>query len=270
MRILFLGDVVGRSGRDAIIEAVPGLRKELQLDLVVVNGENAAHGFGLTPKICKAFYEVGVDAITTGNHVWDNREILTHIGDDQRLLRPLNFPKGAPGRGWAIIETKTAGRALIANVMLRLFMDPLDCPFNAMDEVMNTATLGQGLSAILVDMHGEATSEKRAMGHFLDGRASLVVGTHSHVPTADGHIMKGGTAYLTDAGMCGDYDSVIGMKKEGSIKRFQTKRPGDRLTPADGEGSLAGIFVETDPKTGLATEVRAFRRGFGVEQASGV
>ncbi len=265
MRILFLGDVVGRSGRDAVIAAAPELRERLRLDLLVVNGENAAHGFGLTPKICADFYAVGVDVITTGNHVWDNREILPYIEGDPKLLRPLNFPAGSPGRGWAVVETKRAGRALIANVMLRLFMDPLDCPFKAMDQVMETARLGRDIAAILVDMHGEATSEKRAMGHFLDGRASLVVGTHSHVPTADGHIMVGGTAYLTDAGMCGDYDSVIGMRKEASIQRFRTKRPGDRLTPADGIAALSGVFVETDPESGLAREIKPFRRGFGVE-----
>ncbi len=267
MRILFLGDIVGRAGRDAVVEAAPGLRAAFDLDLLVVNGENAAHGFGITPKICEALYGAGVDVITTGNHVWDNREILTHIGDDKRLLRPFNFPEGAPGRGWAIVETERAGKALVANVMLRLFMDPLDCPFTAMEQVVNTAALGREVKAILVDMHGEATSEKRAMGHFLDGRASLVVGTHSHVPTADGHIMKGGTAYLTDAGMCGDYDSVIGMRKELSIQRFRTKRPGERLAPADGPASLSGIFVETDPATGLAVTVRPFRQGFGLDPA---
>jgi len=265
MRIVFLGDIVGRSGRDAVVAMAPELRRRLDLDLLVVNGENAAHGFGLTPKICAALYEAGVDAITTGNHVWDNREILTHIDGDDRLVRPINFPEGSPGRGWAIVETERAGKALIANVMLRLFMDPLDCPFQAMEKVMATARLGRDVRAILVDMHGEATSEKRAMGHFLDGRASLVVGTHSHVPTADGHIMRGGTGYLTDAGMCGDYDSVIGMRKEASILRFRTKRPGERLGPADGEGAISGVFVETDPETGLAAEIRPIRQGFGVE-----
>jgi len=267
MRILFLGDIVGRAGRDAVLEAAPGLRRDLDLDLLVVNGENSAHGFGITPKICKALYAAGVDAITTGNHVWDNREILTHIGDDPKLMRPLNFPPGTPGRGWALVQTERAGKALIANVMLRLFMDPLDCPFRAMDQVLETARLGRDVAAIVVDMHGEATSEKRAMGHHLDGRVSLVVGTHSHVPTADGHIMRGGSAYLTDAGMCGDYDSVIGMKPEPSLLRFQTKRPGERMSPAEGEGALSGVFVETDPATGLAKTVRPFRRGFGVEQA---
>lgn len=267
MRILFLGDIVGRSGREAVIAAAPGLRERLRLDLLVVNGENSAHGFGITPKICKALYQAGVDAITTGNHVWDNREILTHIDDDPKLIRPINFPDGTPGRGWAVVETERAGKALIANVMLRLFMDPLDCPFRAMDQVMQTAALGRDVAAILIDMHGEATSEKRAMGHFLDGRASLVVGTHSHVPTADGHVMRGGTGYLTDAGMCGDYDSVIGMRKEGSIQRFRTKRPGERLAPAEGAATLSGVFVETDPTTGLAVTIQPFREGFGVEEA---
>ena len=267
MRILFLGDIVGRSGRDAVINAAPGLRKEFDLDLLVVNAENAAHGFGLTGKICRALYEAGVDAITTGNHVWDNKEILTHIDDDPKLTRPINFPPGAPGRGWALVQTERAGKALIANVMLRLFMDPLDCPFRAMEQVLATATLGRDVSAILVDMHGEASSEKRAMGHFLDGKVSLVVGTHTHVPTADGHVMKGGTAYQTDAGMCGDYESIIGMVAEPSITRFRTKRPGERMSPADGEGSISGVFVETDPATGLATSIRAVRRGFGIEPA---
>ena len=265
MRIHILVDIVGRSGRDAVIAAAPGLRKRFDLDLLVVNGENSAHGFGITPKICKDLYEAGVDVITTGNHVWDNREILTHIGDDPKLIRPINFPPGTPGRGWAIVETERAGKALIANVMLRLFMDPLDCPFQAMEKVMATAVLGKDVAAIVIDMHGEATSEKRAMGHFLDGRASLVVGTHSHVPTADGHIMRGGTGYLTDAGMCGDYDSVIGMRKETSIQTFRTKRRGERMGPADGDGSLAGVFVETDSKTGLASKIKPFREGFGLE-----
>ena len=265
MRILFLGDIVGRSGREAVVAAAPRLRDSLDLDLLVVNGENSAHGFGITPKICKELYAAGVDVITTGNHVWDNREILTHIDDDKKLVRPLNYPTGTPGRGWAIVETERAGKALIANVMLRLFMDPLDCPFQAMDKVMATALLGRDISAILIDMHGEATSEKRALGHFLDGRASLVVGTHSHVPTADGHIMTGGTAYLTDAGMCGDYDSVIGMRKEVSVQTFRSKRRGERMGPADGQGSLAGVFVETDSRTGLAKEIRPFREGFGLE-----
>ncbi len=267
MRILFLGDVVGRAGRDAVVAAAPELRDRLSLDLLIVNGENAAHGFGITPKICQSFYQAGVDVITTGNHVWDNREILTHIDGDPKLLRPINFPTGTPGRGWAVVETRKAGKALVSNVMLRLFMDPLDCPFAAMDRVMETAKLGRDVAAIVIDMHGEATSEKRAMGHFLDGRASLVVGTHSHVPTADGHVMNAGTGYLTDAGMCGDYDSVIGMRKESSIQTFRMKRRGERLGPAEGDASLAGVFVETDPATGLAKTLRPFRQGFGVEPA---
>ena len=165
MRILFLGDIVGRSGREAVVAAAPRLRDSLDLDLLVVNGENSAHGFGITPKICKELYASGVDVITTGNHVWDNREILTHIDDDKKLVRPLNYPTGTPGRGWAIVETERAGKALIANVMLRLFMDPLDCPFQAMDKVMATALLGRDVSAIVIDMHGEATCEHRALSH---------------------------------------------------------------------------------------------------------
>lgn len=261
MRILFLGDVVGRSGRDAVSRYLPELRRRLDLDLAIVNGENAAHGFGLTEAICQQFYEAGADAITTGNHVWDQREIIPYIERDPRLLRPLNFPPGTPGRGVAVVEARGGRRVAVLNVMTRLFMDPLDDPFSGTVRALQPFPLGGGVSAILVDVHGEATSEKMALGHLLDGRVSLVVGTHSHVPTADAHILVGGTGYQTDVGMCGDYDSVIGMKKEPAVQRFVRKMPTERLSPAEGEATLCGLYLETDDRTGLATRIAPLRLG---------
>lgn len=260
MRLLFLGDVVGRAGRDAVARHLPGLRDRLSLDFVVANGENVAHGFGITERTARDLYESGVDCITTGNHVWDQREIVATIDADPRLLRPINFPRGTPGRGIGVF-TVGRRRVVVVNVMARLFMDPLDDPFAAVDSVLATQRLGAGVDAILVDVHGEASSEKMALGHFCDGRASIVVGSHSHVPTADAQVLPGGTAYQTDAGMCGDYDSVIGMKKEAAVQRFVRKMPGERLSPAEGEGTMCGVFVELDPGTGRALRVDPVRAG---------
>jgi metallophosphoesterase (TIGR00282 family) len=260
MRLLFLGDVVGRAGRDAVARYLPGLRERLALDFVVANGENVAHGFGITERTARDLYESGVDCITTGNHVWDQREIVATIDADPRLLRPINFPRGTPGRGIGVF-TVGRRRVVVVNVMARLFMDPLDDPFAAVDSVLATQRLGAGVDAILVDVHGEASSEKMALGHFCDGRASIVVGSHSHVPTADAQVLPGGTAYQTDAGMCGDYDSVIGMKKEAAVQRFVRKMPGERLSPAEGEGTMCGVFVELDPGTGRALRVDPVRAG---------
>lgn len=261
MRILYCGDVVGRSGREAVIKRLPGLRRDLSLDFIVVNGENAAHGFGLTPKICAEFYEAGVDALTTGNHAWDQREILAYIDSDPRLLRPMNFPPGTPGRGAQLYAAPGGRKVLVMQVMGRLFMDPLDDPFAAVEAELARHRLGATVAAIVLDVHGEATSEKMALGHVADGRVSLVVGSHSHVPTADAQILPGGTAYQTDAGMCGDYDSVIGMRKDLAIFRFVRKIPGEKLAPADGEGTLCGVLVETDDATGLARTIAPLRLG---------
>ena len=261
MRLMFLGDIVGRSGRTAVIDAVPMLRRRLDLDFVVVNGENAAGGFGITSKLAEELYAAGVDCITLGNHAWDQRELLTTIDDDPRMVRPANFPAGTPGRGSAILDAPGGRRVLVINLMARLFMDPLDDPFAQADRLLTDLGMPRDVDAVIVDFHGEATSEKMAMGHFLDGRASLVVGTHSHVPTADVHILDGGTAYQTDAGMCGDYDSVIGMKKEPAILRFVRKLPGERLTAADKPATLCGLVVETDDATGLAERAEPIRMG---------
>jgi metallophosphoesterase (TIGR00282 family) len=261
MKILYCGDVVGRSGRDALAKYIPRLRKEWSLDFVIVNGENAAHGFGITKGICKDFYDLGVDVITTGNHIWDQKEIITYIDQDKRLLRPINYPATAPGRGHTILPTANGQEVLVINAMARLFMDPLDDPFQGVDEIITKYPLGGKIAAIIVDFHGEASSEKMSMGYFCDGRASLVVGSHSHVPTADARILPKGTAYQTDAGMCGDYNSIIGMEINVPLARFVRKMPTDRMSPSLGEGTLCGVYLETDDKTGLPIKFSAVRLG---------
>jgi 2',3'-cyclic-nucleotide 2'-phosphodiesterase len=260
MRLLICGDVMGRSGREAVKTHVPRLRRELGLDFVVANGENAAGGFGITDKLCAELYAAGADVITTGNHVWDQRELLGYIGSDPRLLRPLNLPAGTPGAGARVFELGDGRRVLVLNPMARLFMDAIDCPFAAVERELEQHPLGD-VQAVVIDFHGEATSEKMAMGHFADGRTSVVVGTHSHVPTADAQILPKGTAYQTDCGMCGDYDSVIGMQKETAVARFVTKIPCERLRAADGEGTLCAVYVETDDATGLARRIEPIRLG---------
>ena len=259
MRILFLGDLVGRSGRDAAVEHLPKLRSELGIDLAIVNGENAAGGFGITEKICSELYAAGADVVTTGNHVWDQRETVSFIGNDPKLLRPLNFPSGTPGQGAGVFRTRAGRKVLVLNLMGRLFMDPLDDPFAAANAALASHTLGGSVDAIVVDFHAEATSEKMAFAHMLDGKVSLVVGTHTHVPTADHQILPGGTAYISDAGMCGDYDSVIGMEKGVPVARFVRKLPTDRLSPANGPATVCGVFIETDDKTGRATRIEPLR-----------
>jgi metallophosphoesterase (TIGR00282 family) len=260
VNILFCGDVVGRPGREAIKRHVPALRRQLALDLVVVNAENAAAGRGLTERLCGEFYDSGVDALTTGNHVWDQREIIPYLERDRRVLRPANFPKGTPGAGWRLHPVGERS-VLIINLMGRLFMDALDDPFACLEELLGEFRLGTDATAIVVDFHAEASSEKMALGHFADGRVSAVLGSHCHVPTADNQILPGGTAYQTDAGMCGDYDSVIGMQKEPAVRRFVTKMPGERPQVADGEATLCGILLETDDRSGLARAVEPVRIG---------
>jgi metallophosphoesterase (TIGR00282 family) len=261
MKVLFCGDIVGRSGRDAVLREVPRLRQEQGLDFVVVNGENAAAGFGITGKICAELHNAGVDCITTGNHAWDQREIISYIAQDKRLLRPLNFPPGTPGWGANLFSTARGHKVLVINVMCRLFMDALDDPFRALDAELAKHSLGKSVQFILIDVHGEATSEKQSIGHHCDGRATAVLGTHSHVPTADGWILPSGTAYQSDVGMCGDYDSIIGMKKEVAIQRFIKKMPGERLSPAEGAATVCGAIVESDDKTGTAVAIRPVRIG---------
>ncbi|MHA1152052.1 MAG: TIGR00282 family metallophosphoesterase [Alphaproteobacteria bacterium] len=261
MRLLFCGDIVGRSGREAVTGRLPRLREALALDFVIANGENAAGGFGITGKICDELFAAGVDAISGGNHSWDQREILGVIDREPRLLRPQNYPAGTPGRGATVFDVPGGRKILVLNVMGRLFMDPLDDPFACVERELAKHRLGATVQAIVVDIHAETTSEKMAMGHFVDGRVSLCVGTHTHVPTADAMILPGGTAYQTDAGMCGDYDSVIGMDKAVPLARFTRKLPTQRLSAASGEGTLSAVYVEIDDKTGLATKIAPLRAG---------
>lgn len=266
MRLLYLGDIVGRSGRDGVLKHLPDLIAGLKTDFVVINGENAAGGFGITPKICDELYAAGTDVIVTGNHVWDNREIMPHFQREPRLIRPANFPPGAPGRGVAVFDAPGGKRVAVIQVMGRVFMDAMDCPFQALEKGLQSSTLGRSVQFVLVDVHAEATSEKAALGHFADGRATMVVGTHTHVPTADHQILPGGTAYMSDVGMCGDYDSVIGMGKEEPIRRFRNKTPGARFEPALGEATVCGVLVESDDRTGLATSIQPVRVGGRLSQ----
>ncbi len=259
MRILYCGDVVGRSGREVLVDQLPKLRQKHQLDAIVVNGENAAGGFGTTIAICQEFFEAGADLITTGNHVFDQRELIGHLDKEPRLLRPLNMAPGTPGRGVTDFQLADGRRLLTVQLMGRLFMGSYDDPFRALDHVLSKFVLGTTVQAILVDIHAEATSEKMAIGHAADGRASLVAGTHTHVPTADAQILPGGTAYMTDVGMTGDYDSVIGMDKKAALQRFRSNVPGPRLTPALGEATLCAVLVVTDDKTGLALSIEPIR-----------
>ncbi len=254
MRILFCGDIVGRSGRDALSKHLPKLKESFKIDWIVVNGENAAAGFGITPSICEDLFEMQVDVITTGNHAWDQRQIVDYIKIEPRLLRPINYPKETPGQGIGRYKKEGVKDLVVANVMTRLFMDPLDDPFSTVKEALSPFKLEKSLGGIVVDAHGEASSEKAALAYYLDGSASLVTGTHTHVPTSDTRILPGGTAFQTDAGMCGDYNSIIGMEREVAIKKFTSKLPSGRLTPATGEGTVSGILVDLNDK-GLADRV---------------
>lgn len=267
MRLLFLGDLVGRCGRTAAIERLPGLIADFRLDFVIVNGENAAGGFGISEEILRAVLASGADAVTTGNHVFDQREALVFAARQERFLRPLNYPAGTPGHGTALLTARNGARVLVVNAMGRIFMDPLDDPFAAIDVELERCPLREVADAIFVDFHAEASSEKQALGHHLDGRVSVVVGTHTHVPTSDYRILPGGTAFQTDVGMCGDYQSVIGMDKDEPLRRFLHKVPGERFAPATGEATIAGLAVEIDDESGLATAVAPLRLGGTLQEA---
>ena len=264
VRILFVGDIFGRPGREILRDHLADVVATRSIELVIVNGENAAAGFGLTPSLAEEFLALGADVITSGNHVWDRREIVPYIARDPRLLRPVNYPPGTPGRGDGIYPLADGRQVLVVNAMARLFMDAIDDPFAAIERILSAYPLGS-VAAILVDFHGEATSEKTSMGHFCDGRVSAVLGTHSHVPTADHRILAKGTAYITDVGMCGDYDSVIGMQKEAAVSRFTRKMPGERLEVADGEATFCAVMIETDDATGLAKRIAPLRLGGKLE-----
>ncbi|MBA4173527.1 MAG: TIGR00282 family metallophosphoesterase, partial [Hyphomicrobium sp.] len=255
MRLLFLGDVVGRSGRAAVVDALAGLRARYDLDFVVVNGENAAGGFGITESILTELLDAGADAVTLGNHAFDQKETLVYIDRHERLVRPLNYPKGTPGRGSGLFRARNGMDVLVVNAMGRVFMTELDCPFRAIDAELHACALKRGADAILIDFHAEATSEKQSLAYFVDGRASVVVGTHTHAPTADQRILPLGTAFMSDAGMCGDYNSVLGMETDEPVNRFVTRIPRGRFEPAGGPATISGLAVEIDDKTGLASHV---------------
>ncbi len=267
MRILFLGDIVGRTGRETVAAVLPGLRESLGLDLVIVNAENASHGFGLGPDMAQALFAAGADVLTLGNHAWDRKEIIGYIAEHPRLIRPVNYPPGTPGAGSVVVDVPGGRKALVVQAMGRIYMDPLDCPFRGTSEVLAKHRMGATVQAVVLDIHAEASSEKMAYAHSFDGQASLVVGTHTHCPSADAQILPGGTAFQSDAGMCGDYDSVIGMVKDGAAMRFWRKMPGEKLGPAEGPATVCGVFVETDDATGLATRVEPLRMGGRLIQA---
>ena len=261
MKIIFIGDIVGKSGRDAISKNISKIKQKYNPDAIIANAENSASGYGLTKKISLELFRLGVDVITLGNHAWDQREMLSYIEECPKIIRALNYPKGVPGKGYYKLTLEDGRTLIVMQVMLRLFMGiSLDDPFNAIQESLKSEFLGSTSNCILVDMHGETTSEKNAFGHFVDGRVTAVLGTHTHIPTADARIMDNGTAYQTDVGMTGDYNSVIGMRKENPIHGF-TKgyRAEGRFTPADGEGKICGSYIESDDRTGLAKIIESFQ-----------
>ena len=260
MRIFFLGDIMGRSARHKVIAEIGALKKEFNADFMIVNVENSAGGFGVTPDIADEVLAAGADVLTTGNHVWDKREIVNYIMRQDRLLRPFNMVEATPGNGYVIVENDKGQKLAVANFITNLFMAENDNVFNSLDQFLGKIRLGRDADAIFIDIHGEATSEKTAIGFAADGKASAVIGTHTHIPTADHRILPNGTAYQTDAGMCGDYISIIGMQPEAAVGRFRGV-PKGRLEVAKGEATLAGIIIDTDDATGLATAITPFRRG---------
>ena len=262
MRVLFLGDMVGRTGREAVFASLPELKKRLNADFVIVNGENAAGGFGITEDIFNKTIEAGADVVTTGNHVWDQREALIVADREQQFLRPANYPDGAPGRGVNVFQAANGVRVMVINIMGRVFVHPeLDDPFDCIANILQSGGLGEAADVIFVDFHAEATSEKQCFAHFVDGRVSAVIGTHTHVPTADHQILSGGTAFMSDAGMCGDYNSSLGMDKEEPVNRFVTKIPRGRMEPATGEATVCGVIIEINPANGLAVDIQPVRLG---------
>ena len=261
MKILFLGDVVGNSGTNAIKKNLTSIIKENNIEFVVINGENSFQsGVGITENIANEFFSCGVDVITTGNHVWDQKETLEYVNKETRLLRPLNMLEGLPGKGYGIFKAKNGKRICVLNLMGNVFMKKSNNVFECSKKFLNTYKLKDNYDFLIVDFHGETTSEKMAIGHYFDGEATLVVGTHTHVPTNDARILKNGTAYQTDAGMCGDYDSVIGMNKENSINKFFKKNNLPHF-PAIGLATVCGVIVEANYESGLASNVSSFIYG---------
>jgi len=258
VKIIYCGDVVGRAGRDAVLNNLKPMRERFKADVIIVNVENAAHGFGVTPGIAKEFLDSGADVLTTGNHVWQQRDIIPFLDENKRIVRPLNYPETAAGRGAAEFELPNGKKILVAQVLGRVFMESVDNPALVLDKLLKAYALGRNVNAIFVDVHAECTSEKLSLGHYLDGRVSVVAGTHTHVPTADARLLPNGTAYITDVGMCGNYDSVLGFDKQTPIDRLCQRYNGGRLEVCRSGGSVWGIVVETDDKSGLAKSIEQF------------
>ena len=259
MKIVYLGDIVARPGREAVKQSVRILKEKYAFDALIVNVDNAAHGFGCTPKICTQFLEAGVSAFVTGDHVWNQKEIFSFLDDNKRIVRPLNYASSLPGIGAREIPTDSGKKFLLIEVVGRVFMEAVDCPLKATDAVLEKYTLGKNIDAVFIDIHAEATAEKQAFARYFDGRVSAVIGSHTHVPTNDAVILPNGTAYQTDAGMCGDYNGVIGFNPQTPIERLKDKFSSSRLEPCSGKGTVCGTFVQTDDKTGLATYIEAFK-----------
>tara|TARA_Y100000590_G_C15522570_1_gene939939 strand:+ start:110 stop:919 length:810 start_codon:yes stop_codon:yes gene_type:complete len=267
MKILFLGDIVGPSGCESLKKNLPLVKKKHKIDFVIANGENAADiGVGITEKISNSIFTAGVDVITSGNHIWDQKETMDHIAKEKKLLRPENLIKGSPGKGFEIYETSKRIKIGVLNLMGNIFMKKCEDAFITAEKIFNKFKLKKDADFIIVDFHGEITSEKMAIGHYLDGKATLVVGTHTHVPTSDVRVLENGTAYQTDAGMCGDYNSVIGMNKENSLKKFFKYKDTKKHFPSLGEATLSGIIVEGDLKTGLAKSAKQFLYGGALKE----
>ncbi|MBA5723645.1 TIGR00282 family metallophosphoesterase [Candidatus Liberibacter sp.] len=262
MRLLFLGDIVGKAGRSIVYDKLQYLIQDFKLDFVIANGENSASGFGITEKIFLEMMEAGIDVITTGNHVWDRREALVFSQRYDRFLRPANYPSGTPGHGSGLYHAKNGALVLVANIMGRVFMNPiLDDPFKTSEDILKSCPLKEQADVIIFDFHAETTSEKQCFAHFVDSRASLVAGTHTHIPTADSQILDGGTGYISDVGMCGDYNSSIGLDKEEPLNRFVLQIPRNRFIVAEGPATLCGVCAEISDITGLTEKIAPLRIG---------
>ncbi|MBD5397926.1 TIGR00282 family metallophosphoesterase [bacterium] len=262
MKILFLGDVVGKSGRKKLFSLIDTIVSKLKIDFTIVNAENSAHGFGINPDIAQKFFMYNIDVLTTGDHIWDQMTIKPYLQEEPRIIRPLNYKKYNDGNGYKIYTSKNGKKILVVNLLGTLFMrEDIENPFLTMNNLLNNYKLGQNVDAIFVDFHAEATSEKMSLAHFLDGRVTAVIGTHTHIPTSDNHILPNGTAFQADAGMCGDFNSSIGMQTDVSISRFLGEGEHTHLCPAEGEATLCGVIIETDDKTGLAKNIEPLRIG---------
>lgn len=265
IKILFCGDVVGKSGRKILNDCLPRVKELLDLDVVIVNGENAAHGFGISPRIYADFMRMGVQVITLGNHAFDKADIFPVLAEQNNIIRPLNFPENTIGKGACVYETAAGVKVAVVQLLGHVYMRAVDNPFLCMEAWLNAHQKGKDYDVLVVDFHAEATAEKIGMGHFLDGKASLVVGTHTHIPTADARLLNNKTAYITDVGMCGDYDSVIGMKKETAVARFTSAEKKGRLQPAESAGTFCAVCAHIDETTGAALKIFPVRLGAALE-----